>query len=74
MRTRLSICAKKRRFPSETDAATAARTADIPLRPYRCDRCHLYHLTSRTKGKRPLTASSSAPSRPAEGSAARRPA
>jgi hypothetical protein len=29
-----------------------ALRADVPLRPYRCDRCRQFHLTSRTKGKR----------------------
>ena len=57
MRTRLSICAKKARYPSQQDAHLAAARADLPLRPYRCDRCRQFHLTSRTKGKwlpRPL--------------------
>jgi hypothetical protein len=52
MRTRLSICAKKARFPTARDALLAAERATIPLRPYRCDRCRRFHLTSRTKGKR----------------------
>ena len=52
MRTRLSICARKARYPSEQDALLIARKASIALRPYRCDRCGQYHLTSRTKGKR----------------------
>jgi hypothetical protein len=56
MRTRLSICRKKKRFPSEADAMAAAQAADIILHPYRCDRCHRYHLTSRTRGKRRLPA------------------
>ena len=53
MRTRLSICARKRRFGSsdEASAAAIART-DIELRHYRCDRCGAFHLTSRRKGKR----------------------
>ena len=57
MRTRLSICNRKARYASEQDAQIAATRATIPLRPYRCDRCRQYHLTSRTKGKhvpRPL--------------------
>ena len=52
MRTRLSICAKKVRFGSKQEALAVAGRADIVLRPYRCDRCRQYHLTSRTKGKR----------------------
>ncbi|QXQ05092.1 hypothetical protein KX816_12450 [Sphingosinicellaceae bacterium] len=52
MRTRLSVCAKKTRFASEPEALVVAGNADIPLRPYRCDRCRQFHLTSRTKGKR----------------------
>jgi hypothetical protein len=52
MRTRLSICAKKARYPTEADALTIARQAPFPLHPYRCDRCQQFHLTSRTKGKR----------------------
>ncbi|QJU57774.1 hypothetical protein HL653_08215 [Sphingomonas sp. AP4-R1] len=55
MRTRQSICARKRRFASEEAAVAEALAAAITLRPYRCDRCGAYHLTSRTKGKRPLT-------------------
>ncbi|MCD2322826.1 hypothetical protein LQ953_02210 [Sphingomonas sp. IC-56] len=54
MRTRLSICARKRRYASEPDAVAAAMAADIVLRPYHCERCGQFHLTSRTKGKRPL--------------------
>jgi len=53
-RTRLSICQRKQRFASEEDAVRAARAAMIDLRPYRCDRCRRYHLTSRLKGKRRL--------------------
>ena len=52
MKTRLSICARKARFVSAPDAWRVAEVADVPLRPYRCDRCGKYHLTSRTKGKR----------------------
>jgi rubrerythrin len=51
-RTRLSICARKRRYASETEANEAARATGLVLRPYRCDRCGHIHLTSRTKGKR----------------------
>ena len=52
MRTRLSICNRKARYASERDAQLAATHATIPLRPYRCDRCRQFHLTSRTKAKR----------------------
>jgi hypothetical protein len=52
MRTRLSICARKARYPSQEDALFVAGRADFPLRAYRCDRCQQFHLTSRTKGKR----------------------
>ncbi len=52
MRTRLSICARKARHHSEKEALLIASKASTPLRPYRCDRCHQFHLTSRTKGKR----------------------
>jgi hypothetical protein len=51
MRTRLSICLKKARYPSYEDALAAARRAEIVLRPYRCERCWQFHLTSRIKGK-----------------------
>jgi len=30
----------------------AASQAPFALRPYRCDRCFLFHLTGKTKGKR----------------------
>ena len=52
MRTRQSICIRKARYASELDALVAAAKADFPLRPYRCERCRQFHLTSRTKGKR----------------------
>ncbi|WP_422058386.1 hypothetical protein [Sphingomonas sp.] len=54
MRTRLSVCRRKRRFADETGAGAAALAATITLRPYRCDRCFGFHLTGRTKGKRVL--------------------
>lgn len=62
MRTRLSICRKKKRFPTEAEATAAAQAASITLRPYRCDRCHGYHLTGRTRGKRRLPGAGPAPS------------
>jgi len=52
MRTRHSICAKKRRFACEEEARAAAEGSGLVLLPYRCDRCDAFHLTSRTKGKR----------------------
>ncbi|MDL2352013.1 MAG: hypothetical protein QFC78_04115 [Pseudomonadota bacterium] len=52
MRTRQSICLKKARYVTELDALAVAARAEFPLRPYRCDRCWQFHLTSRTKGKR----------------------
>ena len=54
MRTRLSVCTRKRRFASQAAATAAALEATITLRPYRCDRCCMFHLTGRTKGKRSL--------------------
>jgi len=59
MKTRLSVCLRKMRYASGREAETAARQAHIILRPYRCDRCGKFHLTSGTKGKRvPRPASS----------------
>ena len=52
MRTRLSICTKKASFRSADEALLAAQSWTLPLAPYICDRCHQFHLTSRTKGKR----------------------
>ena len=53
MRTRLSVCRRKQRFASETEAlAVAALAPGLDLRHYRCDRCGAFHLTSRRKGKR----------------------
>jgi hypothetical protein len=52
MRTRLSICAGKLRYASVEEAQAIVVRSGLPLRPYRCDRCYQFHLTSRTKGKR----------------------
>ena len=52
MQTRLSVCVRKRSYRSEDEALLAAREGELDLRPYRCDRCQRFHLTSRTKGKR----------------------
>ena len=51
MRTRLSVCRRKRRFASEAEALAAVEGGAVLL-PYRCDRCAQVHLTSRIKGKR----------------------
>lgn len=51
MRTRAGICARKLRYASADEAVAAARATGLVLRPYRCDRCRRFHLTSRTKGK-----------------------
>ncbi len=51
-RTRLSVCRRKARFVSEADALVVAQIGRVLLGAYRCDRCHQFHLTSRTKGKR----------------------
>ena len=50
--SRLSVCIRKRRYPSEQDALAMVNRTHLPLRPYRCERCRQFHLTSRTKGKR----------------------
>ncbi|WP_309611950.1 hypothetical protein [Sphingomonas sp.] len=52
MKTRRAICNRKARFATAGDAHLAAAAATITLRPYCCDRCRRYHLTSRTRGKR----------------------
>lgn len=52
MRTRLSVCRRKKRFESEADAVAMVARSGLPLHVYRCDRCHQFHLTSRTKGRR----------------------
>jgi hypothetical protein len=43
---------RKVRYRSAAEALEAARAATVGLRPYRCDRCRQFHLTSRIKGKR----------------------
>ena len=54
MRTRPGICQRKQRYPSLEAATAAAKAARVTLRPYRCELCRLWHLTSRTKGMREL--------------------
>ena len=50
-RTRLSVCRRKRPFPTLDDATRAALAGGWVLRPYRCDRCGRFHLTSRRRGR-----------------------
>jgi len=50
MRTRPGICRRKARYASEKAAQEVAAKAPFPLRPYRCELCRNWHLTSRTKG------------------------
>jgi hypothetical protein len=52
MRTRQRICKTKKSYPDHATAAAVAAHFDHAVRPYRCDRCHAWHLTSRLKGKR----------------------
>jgi len=52
MRTRFSVCQRKRRYASEAEALEVAAKADVVLRPYRCALCRQFHLTGRTKGMR----------------------
>ncbi|WP_162848929.1 hypothetical protein [Aurantiacibacter suaedae] len=54
MNTRPGVCARKRRFSSEAEAIAVALRATITLRPYRCQLCREWHLTSRTKGMKSL--------------------
>ena len=52
MKTRLSICRKKVSYRLKNKALLAIQASGLMLRPYRCERCRTFHLTSRTKGKR----------------------
>ena len=52
MRTRLSVCVRKASYRTTQEALAVAERSGLTLRTYRCDRCGLFHLTSRTKGKR----------------------
>ena len=54
MKTRPGICSRKQRYASEAEAIAVALKAQISLRPYRCQLCRDYHLTSRTKGMKSL--------------------
>lgn len=52
MGTRARVCAAKVRFSDLTAAQAVASGHDWAVRPYRCDRCGHWHLTSRLRGKR----------------------
>jgi hypothetical protein len=52
MRTTLGICTRKVRYLTAQEARDAAERTGLVLRPYRCELCRQYHLTSRTKGMR----------------------
>ena len=52
MRTRLRICQAKVRFADQASALLVAQQRAFDVRPYQCDRCGAWHLTSRRKGKR----------------------
>jgi len=51
VRTRLSVCARKARYPSLDAALLALEKSGWELYPYRCDRGAHFHLTSRRRGK-----------------------
>lgn len=46
------ICNRKKRFATREKADEVAARANVTLRTYKCELCHKYHLTSRTKGMR----------------------
>jgi len=46
-RTRLSVCERKLRYPNFAEAQAAGRSEG--QRAYRCDKCRLWHLTSRRR-------------------------
>lgn len=53
-RTTPRICNRKKRFATRQSAEEVAQKAwaraETKLRAYKCELCHQYHLTSRTKG------------------------
>lgn len=49
-RTRLSVCQRKRGHATREAAIAAAVAGGWLARPYRCDRCGQFHLTSRRRG------------------------
>lgn len=50
MKTRPSICNRKRRYATREEAEGVAAKAPFKLRAYKCALCKRFHLTSRTKG------------------------
>ena len=50
MKTSPSVCNRKKTFATREDAERVAAKAPFTLRAYKCEFCHKYHLTSRTKG------------------------
>lgn len=54
VKTTPRICNRKKRFVSRERAEevvqVAAARGEPKLRAYKCELCHQYHLTSRTKG------------------------
>lgn len=50
MPTKPGVCARKRRYGSAEEAERVAIAAQVTLRPYRCELCRAWHLTSRTRG------------------------
>ncbi len=50
------ICNRKKRFETRMAAEEVALSANVTLRVYKCELCHQYHLTSRTKGMKSLPA------------------
>lgn len=49
-RTRLSVCRRKVRHATRAAAIAAAMAGGWLARPYACDRCGQFHLTSRRRG------------------------
>jgi len=49
-RTRLSVCRRKRRYASRGAAIAAAVEQGWLARPYACNQCRRFHLTSRRSG------------------------
>jgi len=50
MKTSPRTCNRKKRFVTREAAEAVTVVAQATLRAYKCERCHHYHLTSRTKG------------------------